>query len=543
MERVERYSGRCAAVRYHDYSAGRVYVVFGGCVFSVSTFGRETRVTAFGYRLRSPSMCALVCSGLAQNSFYRDGGHELPPIDFLFSHHLGLASGDSPEDLMNAFGVNVRGLILSKMFVGFTVPDGVELKFGEIDNETGNLRLLVNPKAINMVTGFEYQMETLSLELTQAELSSIPPFLATDLKDLLSATELRRTPLRQSYPQIPVIIKGEKSLKTVTVPKSGNRGDVEGKNKRKTTSLADHVQVKTIPEIDAASCDEEQATELSKTSTNTTHWRVWKVVSLIEGALSVRNNSFAAWLGFGNKNPTDKLRTVLKEEAMAVCNCLGPWTEVMAESVIGPSPEMIYAVVNYLLELGGYQNKFGLMEDLCNKYSVARGLDINEDSIDDPEMAIVEDLAVSIMRKIALVREVLRLTVENETDNPKDVRDMKTPKKFFIEGMALTQEAGFLLNATRLNVFGNLSWGRDTKTPVRQFSKKALARTDKRVAAAMACVYLESRPSQCLAEIFGDAELTAVFETARLNIIDPWDSDDICGPLLVLESLISFRLE
>lgn len=555
VERVEKNYDNFMAVRYHDETAGRVYVVYGGCIFSMRTSGRGAHVTVFGYRLRSPAMCALVNSELTQSGRSVCAETLAPGPEFLFTHHLGAASGDAPEDMVNSFEVNVRGLVLSKMFVGFPVPDGIELQLGDVDRATGALRIFAKPKAVNSVTGFEYQIDTGSMDLTQAELSEVPPFLADDLSDLLASADLRRNPLRESLPRTPVMVTGERSLSTITVPVAGCRGGAARRSRRKkVATVADHVQIKTFGDDEeedddaAANCGSgDDADEVDGfggyyvPSGGVDHSRVWKVVSLIEGALEVRKGPLS-WLGLGNKNPTDNLRAVLKEEARTVCANLGPWTEIIGRSILRPSPEMIYASVNYLLELGGYQNKFGIMEDLCNKYAAKHGINIQEECPLNEEMVLIEELALGIMRKVAVVREVLCFTVKEESYSPA-AREARVPKRYICEGISLAPEASFLLNATRLNSFGTArvaEHGRES--PTRPLSRKALARTDKKVAAVMACVYAEPQPAQHVAQIFGRDDVMMALESARLNVVNPWDKDDIAESLAVLDSIVNFRL-
>lgn len=568
VERVEKDYERRLAVRYHDESAGRVYVVYGGCIFSLRTAGRDLSITMFGYRLRSPAMCALVNTELLQNRRGRNKSGEAEPsgdgaatpgTDFLFTYHLGSASGDAPEDLVNAFEVNVRGLVLSKLFVGFPVPDGIVLQLGEVDKQTGALRILAKPRAVNSVTGFEYQLDSASLDLTQAELFEVPQFLAKDLEDMLHAAELRRSPLRLSIPRTPVIVTRDKSLSTITVPVTGDRGGGRRLRRRNATKVASHVQIKTFgnetdhpqPENERGS-DEAAAEPDSDNSSGeyyymrageADHRRVWKVVSLIEGALTIRKGPLT-WLGLAHKNPTDNLRAALKGESWAVCEKLGPWSEIMGKSILRPSPEMIYAIVNYLLDLGGLPNKFGIMEDLCNKYAAKQGIHVTNEVPLNEEMMLIEELAIRILQKVTVVREVLCFTAKAEIDSPATMRNAIVPKEYIMAGEPLAHEASFLLNLARFGV----SWGSGGEdgrgrapTPQPVF-KRAMARTDKKVAAVIACIYLEPRPSRIVGKIFGGEDIVRALEESRLRIVDPWDKDDISTALPVLDSILNFRL-
>ncbi|AAQ73724.1 tegument protein [Psittacid alphaherpesvirus 1] len=564
VERVEKNYERRLAVRYHDETAGRIYVVYGGCIFSMRTVGRDMSITMFGYRLRSPVMCALVSTELLQNRRGRGeaaaepsvGGAGSPGADYLFTHHLGSASGEAPEDLVNTFDVNVRGLVLSKLFVGFPVPDGIVLRLGEVDEGTGVLRILAKPRAVNSVTGFVYHLDSASLDLTQAELYEVPQFLAKDIEDLLRMGELRRSPLRLSIPRTPVIVTGNRGLSTITVPSSRGRGGDRRRRRRNVTKMAGHVQIKMFrderdgqqTETDAGRAEEE-ARHISGWSggdhcrvepCEVSHLRVWKVVSLIEVALAVRKGPLS-WLGLAHKNPTDNLRAVLKGEARDVCEKLGPWTEIMGKSVLRPGPEMIYATVNYLLELGGLQSKFCIMEDLCNKYAAKHNIDVPNEAPPSDEMALIEELAVSILQKAAVVCEVLRFAAKAESENIAAVRNVVAPKQYGAASELLVHETSFLLNSARGGAFlGPEDDGRAATT--RPLFKRAMARTDKKVSAILACIYLESRPSRIVGTILGGEDLVRALEEARLRIVDPWDKDDISAALRVLDSIVNFRL-
>ncbi|AGN48196.1 tegument protein UL21 [Gallid alphaherpesvirus 1] len=520
--------GSKSPARYIDHHSGRLYIIYGGCIYSISTRGPIKNITKFGFRIKHPTMCAIINTELNRlNGMPFDRQEE----EYIFTSHLGEISESPHDELIDYFTVEIRRPILCKIFVGLQVSETLEIRVGEVSLRNKVLRLFRTPDLINTTTGFRYQVDSSALVLTQAHITTLPKFIEEDLEDLF-LNSLTREPIHeQSQIFTPIIITGGKIISTVAV---GNEKKALRGCKKKTI-LSDHVQVKHIYPDQMFDEDVENFWECWKVLK-----RLWKMLMIVDAA-TISRHGLLATIGLSWETDGAKLKSTLRDEADILVTLPYPGQRCLSKASFGRSSVIPYTLFNYLLMLGHYPCHFDEITVVCERYIEKSGLK----KIQSPETLQLQELSevvLNILKTLLATHYVLQDALVSCCLNPKV--QPKPRCSYPPESIPLIPETAVLLDAAKTRLMKDVSTAACLRTKIPQ---EILVNTAKRTAAALVCIYLYEE-AYAASEV---SEITGNFELGR-KIEDLWKmTKEEISPIIweyrtdlveILKSIISFRL-
>ncbi|UOO01052.1 tegument protein [Psittacid alphaherpesvirus 5] len=366
FQRIERQHG---ITKYIDVYGHRVFVIYGGCIFSIPLTDSKREITLLGHRIVGKKVLTML-----RTSQKKTSNSPTPEIDkFIFADRLASSILHDHADLIDVLTFDIENVnILSTLFG--TLQDLRTLQFGHVDYTSNVIVLYRQPTVCKKNRMLSYSLLPGVFELSQVTHVTLPPALK-NVHDHSAGLLLdyQEDTLTEFLPTN-VRITDEKAVTVYNMP-------IKHTREKQHVSLSEHVQVRLIPATSEKPCKISRIQKkFALTLSDLEVRRLWLAIRTIDKVVEV--TTFVCEMSPDARSSRDSpLNNMipqiiqLRDKAFAVFGYPAPGQAALQKVPWAISSAQRYVLYQFICYSVSLPNDFNRIVALCESYRSLMKLD------------------------------------------------------------------------------------------------------------------------------------------------------------------------